>query len=37
MTPDEFVEWIESLEIQTLTDELKQEIIDNFWDTTNQN
>lgn len=27
-TEDQFVDWLKSLEIQTLTDELKQEIID---------
>lgn len=30
MTPDEFVEWVENLALQTLTDELKRDIIDNF-------
>ena len=30
MTREEFIEWIEGLELQTLTDELKQDIIENF-------
>jgi hypothetical protein len=30
MTPEEFIEWVENLPLQTLTDELKQDIIDNF-------
>lgn len=30
MTPDEFVEWVENLTLQTLTDDLKRDIIDNF-------
>lgn len=30
MTPDEYIEWIESLETQVLTDELKETIIENF-------
>tara|TARA_R110000737_G_scaffold344521_1_gene371790 strand:- start:1308 stop:1415 length:108 start_codon:yes stop_codon:yes gene_type:complete len=30
MTPEEYIEWIESLEVQVLTDELKETIIENF-------
>tara|TARA_R110000772_G_scaffold24943_4_gene65450 strand:+ start:122 stop:229 length:108 start_codon:yes stop_codon:yes gene_type:complete len=30
MTPEEYIEWIESLEVQVFTDELKETIIENF-------
>lgn len=30
MTPEEFIKWIEEIPLQTLTDELKEEIIENF-------
>lgn len=30
MTPEEYIEWIESLETQVLTDELKETMIDNI-------
>ena len=32
MTKEEFVEWMEGLQIQTLTDELKQDIIEKATD-----
>lgn len=30
MEKEEFIQWIEGLELQTLTEELKQTIIENF-------
>ncbi len=30
MTPEEFIEWIENLPLQILTDELKLDIIETF-------
>ena len=35
MDEDDFINWLNSLEIQTLTEKLKETIIENYYEVTN--